>query len=842
MKRWLTNIRVQAWAGWLALVFAVGTLSGCGQPTFMSKEVFEAAHESLPWKKLEYDNSPVVAPLTDLTKAPATVSYPERKPYEMSLQLALAIALENGSPGFAPIPNNFQGQARYDLAGFNGGTMNGQSDRVRVLALNPALAGAAMEASLARFDAVWVTSMNWTNTDGLAGVGNFPGYLGSVPGQSAQFQSSIVKPFATGAVANVSWLVDYRNQNLNLSQPPAGIAPLINPLYGTRVSFGLEQPLWRDWGVEINDLLSRLPGITGNSLTSTSAQTGYNAHQGNITAISDRGPLEGILITRLRFDQNRAEFERNIHILMVNTEIAYWNLYNKYGQLYSYEENLRILRKAWEEAYHQWKGGRIGPEVYYQILGQFEEFRGNRIVAMKELLDAELNLRGFLGLQVEDGCRLVPITPPTMVQVKPDWDSCLHDALNLRPELILARDNIKYHQYLLQIQKNNIKPDLRAYARYEPFGEGSSLDGGGTFTDSTGTAQPSSAPRSLGTGHLADWQVGVFLNMPIGFRFEHAAIRTARLELAQAYYVMRDQEDKAARVLAAQYQDVDRWYVQIQANRAERESYQQSLITLNEKIKSGQITIAGTTAGATTVQVLQIQRSFAAALVKEYQSITNYNNAIAQLEWAKGTILRYNNVHISEGALPQCAEVRAVEYEKDRQRGLTILDNPDALQQPGRMVSSKVRDVLAIPISTMPADIVPAADTHAPGNNNVVLPPVIDIKPAPLPEMHEPRPVVPNAPPPAQPKNDNVPLLLPTSSTPPVSTSQPAPAAQPGVMSGIVTLEESVTPNFRPTAAAPVSPALNLGGMPANINSMTSPQPNRLPILLPTSPPLVGGP
>ena len=123
--------------------------------------------------------------------------------------------------------------------------------------------------------------------------------------------------------------------------------------------------------------------------------TGYNDHQGRITQFTDRGQVEGILISRLRFDQNRAEFERNIHILMVNTEIAYWNLYNKYGQLYSYEENLRILRKAWEEAYQQWKHGRIGPEVYYQILGQFEEFRGNRIVAMKELLDAETNLHSF---------------------------------------------------------------------------------------------------------------------------------------------------------------------------------------------------------------------------------------------------------------------------------------------------------------------------------------------------------------------------------------------------------------------------------------------------------------
>ena len=249
MKRWRIGIWVQGWAIWLALACCLGTLTGCGQQTFLSKEVYAEAWQSLPLANLENDHHPIVDPIIPTTKAPATVSYPERTPFEMSLQLAVAIALENGSPGFAPIPNNFQGQARYDLPGFSGGgSQNGNSDTIRVLALNPALAGATLEASTARFDAVWVTSMSWTATDGLAGIGAFPGYTGSIPGQSSQFQTSVIKPFATGAVANVSFLMDYRNQNLNLAQPPAGITPLINPLYAARVSFGVEQPLWRRLG------------------------------------------------------------------------------------------------------------------------------------------------------------------------------------------------------------------------------------------------------------------------------------------------------------------------------------------------------------------------------------------------------------------------------------------------------------------------------------------------------------------------------------------------------------------------------------------------------------------
>ncbi len=64
-------------------------------------------------------------------------------------------------------------------------------------------------------------------------------------------------------------------------------------------------------------------------------------------------PLEGILITRLRFDQQRAEFERQMHNLLLNAEVAYWNLYQAYGALYANEEVLRVLHKLWQDTYYK---------------------------------------------------------------------------------------------------------------------------------------------------------------------------------------------------------------------------------------------------------------------------------------------------------------------------------------------------------------------------------------------------------------------------------------------------------------------------------------------------------
>ena len=47
------------------------------------------------------------------------------------------------------------------------------------------------------------------------------------------------------------------------------------------------------------------------------------------------GRVEGILVTRVRLEQAKAEFERNLNHMLLNVEAAYWNLYAAYGTLWS---------------------------------------------------------------------------------------------------------------------------------------------------------------------------------------------------------------------------------------------------------------------------------------------------------------------------------------------------------------------------------------------------------------------------------------------------------------------------------------------------------------------------
>ena len=104
-------------------------------------------------------------------------------------------------------------------------------------------------------------------------------------------------------------------------------------------------------------------------VASVLAAASFNARQnsGNILGVGS----EGILISRIRIDQQRAEFERRIHNMLINVEASYWRLYQAYGRLYSFEEVMRIAHKSWLTNHAKFVAGTIGPANYYPIRGQY---------------------------------------------------------------------------------------------------------------------------------------------------------------------------------------------------------------------------------------------------------------------------------------------------------------------------------------------------------------------------------------------------------------------------------------------------------------------------------------
>src|SRR5262249_54748380 len=158
---------------------------------------------------------------------------------------------------------------------------------------------------------------------------------------------------------------------------------------------------------------------------------------------------EGILITRIRYDQQRAEFERVLNQMLLNVEVAYWNLYGAYWTLYSREQGLRFAFEVFKLNKLRLEAGKLAASDFYQSRGQYEQFRAQRLQALDQLLENERQLRSLLGIPIEDGTRLMPSDAPTLAPYQPDWKQALEEALAKRPELYMARQDVKANQLKL---------------------------------------------------------------------------------------------------------------------------------------------------------------------------------------------------------------------------------------------------------------------------------------------------------------------------------------------------------------------------------------------------------
>jgi outer membrane protein TolC len=616
----------------LALTLAV--TAGCKQQCFMTEADLNGPITTGLLGNRELDPTVGNQPITARVAAPPTVLNLERQIRYVSLAETISIALEQGTVGSGSFANTAPGAETYSDTEVLFNARATFTDSIRILALDPAITGADIDRSLSKFDAVWNTSLSWNVTDRpvASSIDTFQaGGLNSINTEAADVRTSIFKPLPAGGTAGITFDVPYQLTNL---------PSRVNPAYTPSLEFQFEQPLLQGFGVEINQLRQSHPGSL------------LLPNGGVLSGLPQPG-VDGILITRLRFDQQRAEFQRSVNIMLANVEYSYWNLYNSYWTLYANETALRQAYEAWKIAEVKLQAGKIAIADVAQTRGQYELFRSNRLASLDDVLERERQLRGMLGMPVEDGKRLVPSDSPTLAAYQPDWDTALDEALNNAPSLVIAREEVKANQLNVRLAENFLLPDLRFAATYDVNSIGTHLDG----TDAN------NAFRNLSSDHFNNSSLALRLNVPIGYRNAHANVRIQKLNLARSYETLRTQELKVQRALAKAYRAVFTAYEQIKALRAQREAFGVQVTARFQEFQAGKIT---------PDLLLEAQRFFAQALSSEYSAIRDYNNALTTFELVKGTIPQHDNVVISEAGLPVAAAERAVEHQRKRSIALEL--------------------------------------------------------------------------------------------------------------------------------------------------------------------------
>ena len=313
-----------------------------------------------------------------------------------------------------------------------------------------------------------------------------------------------------------------------------------------------------DWTTNFEASFSR-PLLQGGG-------TQYNRIAGpldfNQYAAGVGNPIDGVMIARIRTDQSLADFEGGVTNLTRDVEDAYWELYFTYRDLEARKLGRDSALETWKKTAALFRSGAIGGSAdrEAQSRSQYFLFRGQVEQALTDLYRAENRLRYIMGLSMSDGRLIRPSDQPTTARVAFDWSGIHCEAITRRVEVRKEKWEIKRRELELIAARNMMLPRLDAVGRYRWLGLGDDLfgDASGFIDKSTGNpAQDSSAFDTLTSGEFQEWQLGLQLSMPIGFRRELSGVRHHELLIARERAILQDLELEISHQLGDSIRDVD---------------------------------------------------------------------------------------------------------------------------------------------------------------------------------------------------------------------------------------------------------------------------------------------
>jgi len=541
-----------------------------------------------------------------------------REIWDLDLDKAIQLALENGTVirnlgGLAFGPTGAQGTPGSLLQS------PGTAATTFIPALTETNARNGVEAALSAFDAQFTTDVSWEKNNTPQNVAGFvQEFRPKVFKQDlGTFQSTISKIAATGTQFAIRHNVNYEMNNI-----PA----LPNPLatkefkaeWDTNVEAEFRHPFLQGAGVGFNRIAG--PG----------AVPGFNS---------------GVLIARVQVDQSLADFEGAVRGFVADVERAYWNLYYAYRRLDTAIEGRDRTFVYWQGIYALYKtGSREGPANFEaQARGQYYQFEAVVRQAKANLYKTEAALRYMMGLAAGDGRLIYPTAKPATAWVRFDWPDAYGEGLVRSVELRKQRWRIKQAELELMSAKNWLLPRLDAVGRYRWKGLGGEL----LHSDRAISAfdRPVDAYGSMTSGEFQDWHLELSLRFPFGFRREMAGVRFAQLTLTRERKVLQEQElelhhqlTDAFRELWVQYELTRDNYNRFAAAETEVEVFEAQIEKGKEKPASN--------------LVLDAYRRKADAADSYHRSLTDYNLAIMQLHFRKGSLLEYDGVYLAEGPWP----------------------------------------------------------------------------------------------------------------------------------------------------------------------------------------------
>lgn len=579
-----------------------------------------------------------------------------------------------------------------------------------------------VEAALSAFDAQFATSLFSEKNDRAINNQFFGGGTFILVQDAAVHQMQLSKRSVSGTQLAARQITEYDSSNAPGNRFPSAWTVMLE----TEV----RHPLLQGSGMQFNRIAgpSQTPGV-------------YN----------------GVLVARLNTDVQLAEFEAAVRNLASNLENAYWDLYFAYRDLDAKIAARDTALDTWRRIRALYEAGRRGGEAekeaqareqYFRFQEEVENALSGRLIDGTRtgngslagtfrgnggVLVAERRLRRLMNLSASDGELLRPSSEPIVADVVFDWDRVKLEAADRRVELRRQKWAIRRRELELIASKNFLLPRLDAVGRYRWRGFGRDL------IDSGGPPLPrfENAWEDLATGDFQEWQLGVELTVPIGYRQAHAGVRNAELLLARERALLCDQQQEVIHDAAGAVAEVDRAAAVLKTTYNRLVATTQQLAAIQAAFEADK---------APLDLLLDAQQRLAEADSRYFRSLAEYAVAIKNVHFAKGTLLDYDGVYLSEGGWPGKAQADAARRESLRgdpkplnyassRAPVTSRGVFDQHAEPGAMMTlappaEDQKPAEAEPILAPPSD---ASESSSSGAARVATRPDIEKSPSDLP-------------------------------------------------------------------------------------------------------------
>ncbi len=466
------------------------------------------------------------------------------------------------------------------------------SSDIKVAGYQPAIDETRVTEAEARFDPTFFTNLTYSDQTTLSPSNQ---NVGLQPGQAFAFrtyslETGVRQDLETGGRIELK----YNPTKTHESFPnPTTVNP--NPFWTSNLALQLTQPLLRDFGQGINE--ARITIARNNQ---------------QISLLDFRDAIEKAL----------RDIEEN-----------YWQLVQAEGEVAIADQLLsETLRTA--DLLIKRRTQDVTRVEISQTNAAVETRRAVLIRARARVRDFSDQLKRLMNdpeMPVTGNTLILPATVPIEEQIRMSLEDQIQTGLENRFELGQQLLRMDSSNIATKVAKNNLLPQLNAVGSVGVEGIGSDLTG--AVDDQFSFDHPS-------------WSLGVQFEFPFGNRAARAIWKRTLLQRMQAISQYQGLIDQVSLDVKIALRETETTWEEVYATRKARFAAADALRAVSQREEGGEALTY------TFVDLkLNTQQRYAEAQQAEVQAIANYNRALAKLELAKGTLLRYNNVVMEEAPI-----------------------------------------------------------------------------------------------------------------------------------------------------------------------------------------------